>query len=157
MKRVFTVSLFVLSVLLWATGGFAATWCQWDGTKGINCKSTSKSYVMISGVPVTVSAENLNPRGWYERTITQPTIGTNQTTDAEIWSFANDEIGLTWSVRDMTQTEIDEEIANPMSITNYYVWKALLVTGVITQQQAVDNLPSELIDAYQARKRLLGD
>jgi len=140
--------MFVPSIL------FAGTWCQWDGSEGINCKSTSKTSIVIDDHRVTVSAENLNPRGWFERTITQPTIGEDQVRDAEVWSKVDNEIYLTWTVRDMTATEIDQRIASPMSITDYYLWKVLLVTGTITQQQAADRLPQELIDAYQARDRL---
>jgi hypothetical protein len=154
MKKLVLVSVILL---LWAVPGFAGTWCQWDGSKGINCRTTSRSYITISGVRVTVSAENLNPRGWYERTITEPTVGADQVKDAEVWGFANDEISLTWTVRDLTTTEIDTRDAQLMDITDYYLWKALIVTGTITQQQAADNLPQEMIDAYLARKRLLGD
>jgi len=153
MKKIvlFFVFMFLPSVV------FSGTWCQWSGSEGINCKSTSRAYITLNDHNVSVSAENLNPRGWYELITTQPTIGADQVRDAEVWGFVANQITKTWTVRDMTATEIDEEIANPMSITDYYLWKALLVTGTITQAQAVASLPSEMIDAYQARKRLLGD
>jgi hypothetical protein len=54
----------------------------------------------------------------------------------------------------MTTEEIDERDSGVMPLSEYYLWKTLIVTGVITQQQAVDNLPDELIKAYQARNRL---
>ena len=133
---------------------FAGTWSQWDGSAGINCRSTSKTSIVIDDHRVTVSAENLNPRGWYELTTTQPTIGADQVRDAEVWDLVGNEMSLTWTVRDMTATEIDQRIASPMRITDYYIWKVLIATGTITQAQAANRLPQELIDAYQARDRL---
>ena len=103
---------------------------------------------------MTVSAENLNPRGWYELTVTEPTVGEDQVKDAVVWGFETNQISKTWTVRDMTTTEIDARDADAMPLSEYYLWKTLIATGVITQQQAVNNLPAELIDAYQARDRL---
>jgi len=140
-----------LIILLVPSLVFAGTWCQWDGSAGINCKSSSNTYIILDDHRVTVSAENLNPRGWYERIVTQPTIGANQVRDAEVWGFADNQISLTWSVRDLTAAEIQARTAGAMSLSQYYIWKTLLTTGVITQQQAADHLPQELIDAYQAR------
>ena len=147
--------LIMLIIILLPYNVFAGTWCNWSGTEGTNCKTDTKGYIITAeGLPVGVSAASLNPRGWYERIITQPTLGTNQVKDAEVWSFADNQISLTWTVRDLTATEIDENTAGAMEIGQYYIWKTLLTTGVITQQQAVNNLPAELIQAYQARARL---
>ena len=41
-----------------------------------------------------------------------------------------------------------------MDIDIYRIWRTLIQVGVITQQQAVNNLPAEMIDAYQARDRI---
>lgn len=154
MKRL----ILVLFLSFITTPLIAGTWCMWSGTEGINCQNDSRGYVrMPDGHPIGASEANLNYHGFYERITTQPTIGADQVRDVEVWGFADNEISLTWSVRDMTVTEIDNRIASPMSVTNYYLWKALLVTGVLTNDQAVANLPAEMIDAYQARKRLLGD
>ena len=133
---------------------FAGTWCQWGGSAGTNCKSTNRTYISINDIRVSVSAENLNPRGWYELTVTEPSVGEDQVKDAVVWGFATNQISKTWTVRDMTAAEIDSRDAVPMNIDIYRLWKVLLVTGVITQQQAVDRLPAEMIDAYQARDRL---
>lgn len=146
------VIMFVPSIL------FAGTWCQWDESAGINCKSTTKTSIVIDDHRVTVSAENLNPRGWFERTITQPTIGPDQIRDAEVWDKVDNQISLTWSVRDLTATELDNRAASPMSVNDYYVWKAFMQAGIFTQAQLVAyfqaNQP-EMIEAYQARDRLL--
>ena len=148
--------LIVLFIVLFSTVSFAGTWCQWSGTEGENCKSDTRGYFTLpSGIPV--ASKDFNEYGYYERIVTEPIIGPDQVRDAEVWGFADNEITLTWTVRDMTATEIDNRIASPMSVTNYYIWKVLIATGTITIQQAQDNLPQELIDAYQARKRLLGD
>ena len=143
-----------LMILLVPTILFAGTWCQWDGSAGTNCQSTSRTYIIINNVRVSVSAENLNPRGWYELTVTEPTVGEDQVKDAIVWGFATNQISKTWTVRDMTSEEIDTRDASPMPLSEYYLWKTLIATGVITQQQAVDRLPTELINAYQARDRL---
>ena len=143
-----------LMILLVPTILFAGTWCQWDGSQGTNCQSTTRTYITINNVRVTVSAENLNPRGWYELTVTEPTVGEDQVKDAVVWGFETNQISKTWTVRDMTTTEIDARDADAMPLSEYYLWKTLIATGVITQQQAVNNLPAELIDAYQARDRL---
>ena len=140
--------LFIPSLL------FAGTWCQWDGSQGINCQSTNRTFIKINDVRVTVSAENLNPRGWYELIVTQPVVGADQVIDETVWEFAANQISKTWTVRDMTTAEIDARDAEAMPLSEYYLWKVLLTTGVITQQQAVNNLPAELINAYQARDRL---
>jgi hypothetical protein len=44
-----------------------------------------------------------------------------------------------------------------MPIGQYYLWRALIAKGVITQQEAAMYLPAELIEAYLARKRIKGD
>ena len=133
-------------------------YCEWDSTKGVNCQSDDKGYIRrVDGLPVGGGEVNYNDNGFYELVVTEPTIGADQVRDAEVWAKPDNTITKTWTVRDLTATELDQRIANPMSITDYYLWKALLVTGTITQQQAVNGLPAEMIDAYQARKRLLGD
>ncbi|MHA2069770.1 MAG: hypothetical protein ACXABY_35855 [Candidatus Thorarchaeota archaeon] len=107
--------------------------------------------------PISADEANLNYHGFYKLIVTEPTVGADQTKDAVVWGFSNNEISKTWTVRDLTGIEIDQRIASPMEITDYYLWKALIKTGTITQQQASDNLPQQMIDAYLARKRLLGD
>lgn len=131
-------------------------WCEWSGTQGVNCQSDGRGYIKIEGRPTKTPAI-ANAAGWYKVIVTEPSLGADETKDEVVWGFASNEITKTWTVRDMTSTEIDERDASAMKITDYYLWKTLLKTSVITQQQAVDNLPADLIDAYQARKRLLGD
>ena len=152
MKRL----IVVLAVLLIVPLAHADRWCEWSGTVGENCINDRNGVVWLEGRP-TRTVSMINDFGLFRVTETQPVIGENQRRDAEVWGFADNEITLTWTVREMTATEIDNRIASPMSVTNYYIWKALLVTGVLTQQQAVNNLPPEMIDAYQARERLLGN
>ena len=146
-----TIAVFVL---LFAVQANAATWCKWDGSQGINCTSTNRTSAVLDGHRVTVSAENLNPRGWYELVVTEPTIGADQVRGQTIWALVGNQITKTWEVQDMTTEDIDQRIARPMSLSDYYQWKVLLETGVITVQQARNHIPQELIDAYQARKRL---
>jgi len=149
MKKLFiylVLLIFSPSVLL------ADSWCQWDGSQGINCQSDNKGYIRT---PFKVSTEAVaNDRGWFRVEVTQPAIGANQVKNAVVWDKVDNIITKTWTVRDLTATEIDQNVAAPMPLSEYYLWKALLVKGVITQQEAANALPQNLIDAYMARDRL---
>jgi len=145
----------LLALLLFVSPAFGATWCMWSGTEGEYCQSDSRGYVrMPNGHPISALPEDLAYYGFFELVTTQPVLGENQVRDTEVWGFADNKITKTWTVRDMTVSEIDTRTAGPMPLSEYHLWKALIVTGVITQQQAVQNLPQELIDAYLARDRL---
>ena len=150
MKSLIVIAL----IVLFASFANADRWCEWSGTEGENCRNDRNGVLMSPTNFPTSTVSKINSWGVYHLTTTQPTIGADQVRDAEVWSKVDNEIYLTWTVRDMTATEIDQRIANPMSITDYYLWKVLLVTGTITQQHAADRLPQGLIDAYQARDRL---
>jgi hypothetical protein len=146
--------IIIFLIVLFPAIGFADTWCQWDGVQATDCQSDNKGYI-IDTRGFKVSTEPIaNENGYYRMVTTEPVIGENQTKDQEIWGFAGNEISRTWTVRDLTITEIDENTASPMPLSEYYLWKALLVKGVITQQEAANTLPQELIDAYLARDRL---
>ena len=146
----------VIFLTLLSTPLYAKTWCTWSGTEGENCQSDSKGYIRIpDGHPIAANETNLNDHGFYEKTDTQPTIGADQTKDAEVWGMVGNQISLTWTVRDLTAIEIDNRVASPMSVSDYYVWWTLIETGTITIAQAQAHLPAELIQAYQARGRLL--
>lgn len=151
----------ILIVLMFSVSAHAGTWCQWsgselDGWSGTNCKSTSRTFILLNGVRVSVSAENLNPRGWYGLTETHPALGENEIEDETIWGFADNEISRTWTVRDMTQEEIDTRDA--MALSDYYQWRIILEVVGVTPQQLQANMSAEsyqeLIKAYQARERL---
>ena len=136
---------------------FAGTWCQWSGTEGENCQSTSRTYITINGVRVSVSTENLNPRGWYELTVTQPTVGEDQVKDAIVWGFVVDEISKTWTVRDLTAQEMLDRDAQAMSLIDYLQWKAIVNFTSATSEQIVTFLTAnypEIVDAYIARKAI---
>jgi hypothetical protein len=143
-------------LLLFSAPAFGATWCEWSGTEGVNCQSDSRGYVRATADnhPIGASEENLNYHGFYELIVTEPSLGPNQVKDAVVWGFAANQISKTWTVRDLTTTELDQREARAMPLSEYYLWRALIVKGVITQQEAVDALPSVLIDAYLARDRL---
>jgi len=135
-------------------------YCEWDGTKGVNCQSDDKGYVRrFDGLPVGGGVENYNDNGFYELTDTQPTIGADQVKDEVQWSFANDQISRTWTVRDLTAQEIqdrDDFIAareGRISREMYYVLKWLIAEGVISSTN-INNAPNALKNAYQARGRL---
>ena len=146
MKKLITI---VLLTFFFASSAYADRWCQWSGTQGIECKNDRDG---VLNLPFPTRTEALiNTKGYFRVTITQPTIGANQVRDAEVWGFADNQISLTWSVRDLTAAEIQARTAGAMSLSQYYIWKTLLATGVITQQQAANHLPQKLIDAYQAR------
>ena len=153
MKKLITI---VLLILFFAPFSYADRWCEWSGTVGENCKNDRDGVVYL---PFPTRTESLiNNAGLYRVTVTQPTIGVDQTMDAEVWGFADNQISLTWTVRDLTTTELDNRAASPMSVNDYYVWKAFIQAGIFTQAQLVTyfqaNQP-DMIEAYQARDRLL--
>lgn len=129
------------------------TWCEWDGSAGINGQSDSRGYILINNIPTRTPAV-ANSKGWYKVIITQPIIGEDQDRDAEVWGFTGTEITKTWTVRDLTDQEKDQRTASPMPLSEYYLWYALLAKGVITTEEAVAALPPELVAAYEARDRL---
>jgi hypothetical protein len=151
MKKILCL-IAVMSLL--AAPALADTWCQWDGSTGINCQSDSRGYIRIDGFKVsTVSIAN--SKGWYVLDTTDPTLGENQVRDAEVWGFADNVITKTWTVRDLTATEIDNRIASPLSVNDYWQWKGIQAAGGWTNQQMLDRLPADLVEAFQARARLL--
>lgn len=153
MKKLLVIGLILFLVIPAGAG----TWCQWSGTKGENCQEAKDGVIMSpSGFPIRTESI-AKAKGVYPLTVTEPTLGANQVKGAEVWAFANDAITKTWAVRDLSATEIDEKTAGPMGLSDYYIWKTLIKTGVITQAQAQTHLPKMLLDAYVARKKLLGD
>jgi len=154
MKKII-LSLFLS--LFFITPAFAAQWCQWSGTEAENCISERDGILYPDNhFPVKIEGNEtkIYNYGYYPLVITQPTIGENQVKDAEIWGFADNEISKTWSVRDLTQTEIDERDAEAMDITMYYLIKGLISIDTFTLQEAAAFFPAESITAYQARTRL---
>ena len=146
--------LVAVLIVLMSSPVIAATYCQWDGTKGVNCRNDNRGYLPTDDGNISPETELFTEYGYYPLNTTYPVLGTDQTTDQEQWSFDGTTISRTWTVRAMTATEIDIRDAQPMPINTYYLWKTLLATGTITQAQANARLPQELIDAYQARDRL---
>lgn len=145
--------ILLISVFL-AAPVHADQWCQWDGTQGVECQSDSKGYIVVPN-GFKVSTESIaNGHGLYHLTITEPSLGTNQVKDVEVWGLIGNQMSLTWTVRDLTTDEIDAKTASPMPLSEYYLWKALIIKGVITTAEAAAALPQELIDAYLARDRI---
>ena len=144
----------ILTMLFVASFAHAGMWCEWSGTKGENCVHDSNGVLMSPLNIPTRTESTINSWGLFRVKITQPVLDENQVKDAEVWNKVDNEILLTWTVRDMTPAELDAREAEAMPLSEYYLWKTLIVTGVITQQQAANNLPPELIDAYLARDRI---
>lgn len=149
----------ILILVLIPTISFAGQWCKWDGSKGVSCQGDSKGYIIVDN-GFKVSTESiLNGHGFYELTITEPTVGANQVKDAEVWGLVGNQMSLTWTVRDMTTTEIDERTAGPMTIEDYLQFKILThpTYGIVTKAQLrtyLENNYPEVIDAFEARDRL---
>jgi len=147
---------------------YAETYCMWDGSQGQYCQSDSKGYIQyprdysdktLANNKIFGTEADYNTHGFYRLIVTDPVLGADQVRDQEVWGIDThpvnpDTITKTWTVRDMTATELDIKEAGPMPLSEYYLWKALIVKGVITQQEAANALPQELIDAYLARDRI---
>lgn len=137
---------------------FAATYCEWNGSTTSNCQSDNKGYVRrADGLPIGGGEANYNANGLFELVTTEPTLEANQVKDSEVLGLADNKITRTWTVRDLTTEEIDNRIASPLSVNDYYQWKAIQLAGGWTNQQMQNALPPDLVEAYLARKRLLGD
>jgi hypothetical protein len=159
MKKII-ITLVLAGLTLLTTHSDAGTWCMWNGTQGVHCQLDTKGYVRLPGghpVSAVPAPGNLNQHGFYALQITYPALGENQTYDAEVWGLTDNVMTKTWTVRDLTGAEIDERSLGVMPIGQYYLWRALIAKGVITQQEAAMYLPAELIEAYLARKRIKGD
>ena len=152
MKKLITITLLTL---FFASFAYADRWCEWSGTVGENCKNDRDGVVYL---PFPTRTESLiNDAGLYRVTITQPTIGTDQVRDSEVWGFADNQISLTWAVRDLTAQEILERDAGAMSLTDYLQWKAIVQFTSATSEQIVTFLTAnypEVVDAYLARKAI---
>ena len=154
MKRFFMLVVMVS----FASPAFAGTWCEWTGTTTVNCQSDSKGYVRRSdGLPIGGGGENYNANGLYELITTEPQIGANQVKDAEVLEFVDNTITRTWTVRDLTAAEIDNRVASPLSVNDYWQWRAIQLAGGWTDAQMLTRLPADIVEAFKARKRLLGD
>ena len=153
MKRIiFTV----LMVLFFSATSIAGDWCKWIDSKGEQCLSDSKGYILIEGRPIKTES-TANDYGYYRLTVFTPDRLPNQILDTEVWSLVDNQMLRTWTVRDMTATEIAEREAEAMPLSEYYLWKVLVLKGVVTGAELSANLSVELKDAYLARKALLGD
>lgn len=149
------ILLSILFVILFAGQSVAGQWCQWDGSKGVNCQSDHRGYIVINGYNVKTPAI-ANAEGFYKVIETYPIITSDQVITTEQWSApVGNHINKTWEFRDKTAIEIDQEIAQPMSVNDYYQWKAMIFKGLITEQEAASLLPPELVNAYLARERLM--
>ena len=153
MKKLIMITLLTF---FFASFAYADRWCQWSGTEGENCKN-DRGGVLYLPFPTQTEAI-INAKGYYRVTTTQPTIGADQVRDTEVWSKVDNEIFLTWTVRDLTAQEILERDASAMSLTDYLQWNALVAGGVFTSEQIVTYLTAnypEIVDAYLAMKTLL--
>jgi len=145
----------ILVLLVFPVTVNAATWCNWTGSEGENCQSDSKGFIRTAeGLPVGVSTAGLNPRGWYELTDTQPTIGEDQVRDEVQWSIADNQISHTRTVRDLSAEEIDERTASAMSLSDWRQWSAIQLISGATNQQMRNYMGDELVEQWLARNRL---
>ena len=108
------IIMLCLLVILVPTFAFADLWCMWDGSQGTSCQSDGRGYIIVpSGFKV--STESIaNAAGYYRVVTTDPVLGENQVRDQEVWGFSSNEITRTWTVRDLTASDVssDSEVGN---------------------------------------------
>ena len=135
MKYLFTVLLLVLFV----TNVQAASFCQWDGSGPVNCKTPSAvkdadgnvlKYIFYpkNAAPFVFSESNANDRGYYESVTVTPVGDTRDTSE---YSFSNNTITLTWTMRDYTTEEVNNTKCS-LIIQNLWVMKKLVAKGVLS-------------------------
>jgi len=157
MKKLFVLLAIVLIPSLAMAG---IRFCQWnnDDKQPFACQTVvrvnGQHQITLPDGTVVTTVQAANDAGLYRLRFVAPTIGENQKRGDKTYSLMGNEITMTYEVIDLTQEEIDAITAQVMDMNIYYLWKLLMETGVITVQQALDNVPQEVIDAYQARKRL---
>lgn len=136
-------------------------YAQWSGTEGFSQQSDSKGYLVspVDGVKIipAVAADH----GLYPIIVTEPSIGTDQIKDAPVWGFDGSEITLTWTVRDKTTAELEQEAAGElMGRDTYYaiytLLNLLISKGVCTQNEYVSTLPNKMVLALQYWKEQEG-
>ena len=96
MKKLIVIAL----TLLFASSAYADRWCEWSGTEGINCRNDRNGVLLSPTNFPTSTVAKINSWGVYHVTETQPVVGEDQRRDAEVWGFADNEITLTWTVRE---------------------------------------------------------
>jgi len=157
--------LIVVLIILLATSAYAEQWCEWSGTEAVNCINERDGILYAPGyVPIKIepNIDTIHSRGYYRLEVTQPVLGENQVRDAEVWELFThpineDKITKTWTVRDMTATEIDNRVASPLSVNDYWQWKGIQAAGGWTNEEMIQRLPADLVEAFQARARLLAE
>jgi len=143
--------IMLVLMLVVPTFAYAERYCQWDGSKGYNCQTDDKGFIRLdSGLKIRgVSA--YNSYGYYRLTDTEPVYDPEtQSRDQEVWGFTSPEMTLTYTVRDLTEEELNEIAAQPMSVEMYQHNKWLANEGVTNPS----TMPQWMRDAYQARVAL---
>ena len=136
-KRLILTVLFVFV----ASTASAEYWCQWDGSAGVNCKSSSgPSVTTPSGKLISTDEPNMNSYSYFKVTDTNPTIGADEKRGAVQWGKVDNQISRTWAVDAMSQAEIDLRdntaacagYQNTMWLAKKLVTKGTLVAGDFT-------------------------
>lgn len=146
--------IMAIIIILISFPAYSGMWCEWNGSKGVNCQNDNLGFIKAQNGFKIRSESIANSHGIFKVIPSEPALTPAQTKDAEIWSKVDNKLNLTWSIRDLTSDEIDSPVARPMPISEYYLWKVLILKGVVTKAELADRLPQKLKDAYLARERL---
>lgn len=131
----------------------AEYWCQWDGSKGINCRSAEigSQINLPNDGRITVEEAIANEHGYYKTTRTQPVFDSaTHKRGAEIWGKVDNQISLTWEVVELTGNELTENTSRALSIESYCLMKPLLDHGVVQASW----YSQKIRDAYVAQQTL---
>ena len=132
------IILAVLLVFAMSSTASAEYWCQWDGSAGVNCKSSSGPSIKTpSGKLISTDEANMNSFGYFKVTDTDPVIGADEKRGAVQWGKVDNQISRTWAVDAMSQAEIDLRdntaacagYQNTMWLAKKLVTKGTLVAG----------------------------
>lgn len=154
MKYIITA---ILSVLAITSAAQAETYCQWDGTRAINCRGVKdngkiKRMKLPDNGWIIVTPELAKRHGYYPVITVQPALTNDQKYDAVQQSSDGAAITWTYPVIPKTQAEIDATVCNGMGGILQGIIEHMVTVGLVTKngQNRVFLEPAEVDPAIRA-------
>ena len=163
MKKMILVLLGLVVLGVVPAMSSAASWCQWDGSAGVNCVAERNGALRIkydkdrnllpNRLWVGGSVANKNSWGYFQLTqIVLPYDPNTQREDVTSpnWDKTGDQITMSFPILELTVDEVNGVKSQALSSEMYLVLKWMNAQGYISATTA----PQWLKDAYDARTAL---